>query len=112
MTHRKDDIVNRLLAAATPRKSGVLPPRSLYEEAAAEIARLYEALRSGGANRYWEGRWRDEAAENERLRAALKELLTSHDNLYLACFGSDSDPRIDIAAKPARALLGAEQTPS
>jgi hypothetical protein len=24
------------------------------------------------ANRYWEGRWRTERAENERLRAALK----------------------------------------
>lgn len=37
----------------------------------AEIERLHELLRSGGANRYWEGRWRDEAKENERLRAAL-----------------------------------------
>lgn len=25
-----------------------------------------------GEQRYWEGRWRDEKAENERLRAALK----------------------------------------
>jgi hypothetical protein len=27
-----------------------------------------------GDQRYWEGRWRDEAAENERLRDALKEI--------------------------------------
>ncbi len=26
-----------------------------------------------GEQRYWEGRWRDEKAENERLRAALKD---------------------------------------
>lgn len=25
-----------------------------------------------GAERYWEGRWRDEKAENEKLRAVLK----------------------------------------
>jgi hypothetical protein len=29
---------------------------------------------SGGAERYWEGRWRDEKAENERLRAALETI--------------------------------------
>lgn len=27
-----------------------------------------------GEQRYWEGRWRDEKAENERLRAALGAL--------------------------------------
>jgi hypothetical protein len=26
------------------------------------------------AERYWEGRWRDEAAENDRLRAAMTPL--------------------------------------
>lgn len=36
-----------------------------------EIERLQELLRDIGANRYWEGRWRDAKAENERLRAAL-----------------------------------------
>jgi len=39
--------------------------------AIAEIERLQELLRGTGANRYWEGRWRDEAAEIERLRALL-----------------------------------------
>lgn len=28
-----------------------------------------------GDQRYWEGRWRDEKADNERLRTALKELV-------------------------------------
>ena len=27
-----------------------------------------------GNQRYWEGRWRDEKAENERLRAALRQI--------------------------------------
>jgi hypothetical protein len=39
-------------------------------ELRAEIERLQGLLRGTGANRYWEGRWRDEAKENERLRAA------------------------------------------
>lgn len=29
-----------------------------------------------GEQRYWEGRWRDEKAENERLRAALDDIRT------------------------------------
>lgn len=40
----------------------------------AEVERLRELLRGVGANRYWEGRWRDEVAEVERLRAALEEI--------------------------------------
>jgi hypothetical protein len=35
----------------------------------AEIERL--RTQCGGHCRYWEGRWRDEAAENERLRALV-----------------------------------------
>ena len=45
----------------------------VYAKLMPEIERLQELLRGVGANRYWEGRWRDEAAENERLRAALLE---------------------------------------
>ena len=30
---------------------------------------------TGQAERYWEGRWRDEAAENERLRNVLRDFL-------------------------------------
>ena len=29
---------------------------------------------TGNAERYWEGRWRDEAAENERLRKRVEVL--------------------------------------
>ena len=39
-----------------------------------EVARLQELLGGDGANRYWEGRWRDEAAEVERLQAALQQI--------------------------------------
>jgi hypothetical protein len=37
-----------------------------------EIEQLKELLRGIGANRYWEGRWRDEKADNERLRSDLE----------------------------------------
>lgn len=36
-----------------------------------EVYRLHEHLRGVGANRYWEGRWRDADAEVERLRTML-----------------------------------------
>ena len=39
-------------------------------EAADEI----ERLTAERANRYWEGRYRDEAKDNERLRALVKDL--------------------------------------
>jgi hypothetical protein len=45
------------------------------------------------------------ADEIARLRAALGELLSGHDNLYIAHFGPDSNPHDDIAAKPARRAL-------
>lgn len=47
--------------------------------AAAEIERLQELLRGVGANRYWEGRWRDERercakiARLEGARAAMTD---------------------------------------
>lgn len=36
------------------------------------LRRMLDLRGTGPAERYWEGRWRDEAAENERLRAALQ----------------------------------------
>ena len=42
-------------------------------EAEGEILELKTALRSDSANRYWEGRWRDEKEENERLAAQVAE---------------------------------------
>jgi hypothetical protein len=52
----------------------------------------------------WESRTK-QGAEIARLRAALGELLSGHDNLYIAHFGPDSNPHDDIAAKPARRAL-------
>lgn len=45
--------------------------------------------------------------EIDRLRGALAELLSGHDNLYRAHWGHlpTCDPTDDIAAKAARALL-------
>ena len=43
-----------------------------------------------------------------RLREALAELLSGHDNLYVAYWGPHADPRNDIATKAARQALGGE----
>lgn len=59
------DIVEQLRA-----QPHILGP--LYAEAADEIERLQELLRGVGANRYWEGRWREAVAEIERLRAEVE----------------------------------------
>jgi hypothetical protein len=66
----------------------------LWQEAGnrVEIERLQELLRGVGANRYWEGRWRDEAAENERLRAALRAI------------GDDPEAGVNIALYVKAAL--------
>ena len=52
------------------------------ERLQAEIERLRELLRKEGANRYWEGRWRDEHAENERLRAELAITVKCNDDCH------------------------------
>jgi len=41
------------------------------EQAIAQI----QQMRSERANRYWEGRYRDEAADNDHMRKALRHLL-------------------------------------
>ena len=49
----------------------------LYCDAQTEIERLRRMLDlrgTGPAERYWEGRWRDEAAEIERLRTIIDNL--------------------------------------
>ena len=53
-----------------------------------------------------------DVAANARLIAAapalyeaLRELLSGHDNLYVAHFGPNSNPLDDIAAKAARSAL-------
>jgi len=44
----------------------------------AEIARLNELLRGTGANRYWEGRWRDDQKVISSLRDELSQERESH----------------------------------
>lgn len=61
-----DDIVKRL--RAEDPECGLR--HSLAMEAADEIERLRVWLESGGG-RYWEGRYRDEAAMVDKLQAAL-----------------------------------------
>jgi hypothetical protein len=47
----------------------------------AEIDRLNELLRGEGANRYWEGRWRDDQNVISILRAELSQELELIDHL-------------------------------
>jgi septal ring factor EnvC (AmiA/AmiB activator) len=47
----------------------------------------------------------DAKAERNELLAALQQLLSGHDNVYIAHFGPNSNPHDDIAAKPARAAI-------
>ena len=55
------DIVERLRHR---HNSGCDADAGILLHAAAEIERLQELLRGVGANRYWEGRWRDEVKTN------------------------------------------------
>jgi hypothetical protein len=48
---------------------------------------------------------RELAAEKMATLAALRELLSGHDNLYCAHFGAASNPADDIAARTARRIL-------
>ncbi len=54
------------------------------EAAEAEVKRLQAEIdrksSMPGDHRYWEGRYRDEAAENEKLREALTGLVSCHDD--------------------------------
>lgn len=64
----------------------------------AEVERLTELLRGTGANRYWEGRWRDEEAEVEQLRAAAWDARLALDLALLADgLGSDIKNRLRTA---------------
>ena len=63
------DIEERLQTARLGMTIGI---DALLLEAAAEIRRL----RTTGAERYWEARWRDEAKENELLLAVIEKLNT------------------------------------
>jgi hypothetical protein len=71
----------------------------------AEIARLQELLRGIGANRYWEGRWRDAEAEVDRLQAkigrlkAALEVIAGHDGPDTTYVWFDEPKSREIARK-------------
>lgn len=69
-SHTMSDIVERLRLSVT---KGHEPTDEDAIGALAEIERLQELLRGTGANRYWEGRWRDDQAEIEQLRTELEK---------------------------------------
>ena len=60
----------RLIAAAPDMHATIL---SLYDEME-RLRGLLDRRGVGKAERYWEGRWRDEKAENDRLIAAFKRI--------------------------------------
>jgi hypothetical protein len=72
----------RLIAAAPDMRATILALCDALDDAKAENERLRRILDlrgTGPAERYWEGRWRDEAADNERLRGLLAEAIQSPD---------------------------------
>lgn len=62
-------LIERLRRADRQTASGI----AIMDEAAAELERL--RTQCGGNCRYWEGRWRDEAAELERLRGEFESYI-------------------------------------
>lgn len=64
----------------------------------AENKRLLEALRSEGSNRYWEGRWRDEAAENEKLTAAYEALRSAAHDVIDEAYEQELSNHYTVAA--------------
>jgi len=63
-----------------------------------ENAKLQELLRGTGANRYWEGRWRDADNENTKLRAALEAIA------YWGPVSTDGKPVMPMQEMARRAL--------
>lgn len=69
---RSQEVRNaRLIAAAPDMRETILTLCAEIER----LRRMLDLCGTGPAERYWEGRWRDEAADNERLRAALAPFL-------------------------------------
>lgn len=57
-----------------------------------------------GEQRYWEGRWRDEKAENERLRAALERMMIGGN--HIATYRTDRWPDYGATPDLAMTVLG------
>lgn len=87
------------LAACWNACIGMADPKSEIERLRFNIERLSA---NPADHRYWEGRWRDEAAENERLRAALRHMV----NLFEDGPPNVSDDDCERAVEGARKALG------
>ena len=59
----------RLIAAAPEMRETILTLCADVER----LRRMLDLRGTGPAERYWEGRWRDEAADNERLRNFIED---------------------------------------
>ncbi|PIE10023.1 MAG: hypothetical protein CSA72_10440 [Rhodobacterales bacterium] len=72
LTRRAQDLIdNPILLILCPEIRAVT--RDLLAENAHKTNML-DRQGTGPAERYWEGRWRDEAAENDQLRAAIQKI--------------------------------------
>jgi hypothetical protein len=67
LDHTGDNLIAALRAIATDLRAQV-----------GELAH-FKATHKMGAERYWEGRWRDEVAENAALRDALEKIANRFD---------------------------------
>ena len=81
-----------------------------YNKAAATPPEYLAGLRAGSSDRDGEVSMlkaviRELGANRLKADAAMRELLSGHDNLYVAHFGPNSDPMNDIAARAAREWL-------
>lgn len=76
------------------------------DTAEAEVARLQAEIdrksSMPGDHRYWEGRYRDEAAENEKLKAGIKRL-SDEEELLAETTDGDMMSLVSLAAKLAEA---------
>ena len=76
---------------------------------AAEIERPQELLRGVGANRYWEGRWRDERERCARLERLIQIMLDEDPNDLAADGGVTV---LDVWRKKAAAAIRKDVSPS
>jgi hypothetical protein len=93
-----NDIAERLRQGVDPEN--IRETESAMDEAAAEIARLQELLKGLGGQRYWQGRWRDEEAENARLRAVAQALMDA-----ITRARCEPTPELSAAYEDARRAL-------
>ena len=107
-----ENMARAVLAAAPDMRETILTLCADVER----LRRMLDLRGTGPAERYWEGRWRDEAAENERLRNFIADFSeTKFDRIDRRSPDpqDDLDPLTDYLAieawqEDARAALGQE----